>query len=219
MKLKHIIICVFIICSEHVLSQDKLFYNRLHYFTHEDCQHPIGTIFRDKIFFANNTHNTNFMNFNNSEGDIALVDLINYGKYTAFNQFLKTDLLSAGVISVGFKTGVSRYTSSIKKAREQFRVDTVKDTTVNNTILKHIRVEPKDTVLHRFDSYNLLINTAAKTETPLYTEASIYFLLQGQLPDLKGIVVHTYFEDLQGYLFCQDLLTGFEIINKRVIVK
>lgn len=220
MTLHHIlIICLLISFSDKAFSQDKLFYNRLHYFTHQDCQHPIGTIIKDKVFMANHANNMSFMNFNNSEGDIALVELIHYGKYTAYNQFVKTDFLKAGVVPVGLRTGVESYARSISEARSQLRVDKVKDTTVNDVSLKHIRIEPKDTLVHRFDSYHLLINTKTKTETPLYTEPSIYFLLQGQLPDLKGIVVQTYFVDLQGYIFCQDLLSGFEIINKRVIVK
>ncbi|SDG99735.1 hypothetical protein [Psychroflexus sediminis] len=220
MKLK-LISCLVILVSlsTNLHSQDKLFYNRIHYFEHLTCQHPIGTIIQDKVFFANNTDNSSFLNFNNSENEIANVDLINYGKYTAFNQFFKTDFLAANTIIMGFPQGVSSVSQSIQKARNQFRLDKVKDTLIDDKKLKHIRIKPKDTLVHRFKSYNILINSSTDTETPLYRSPTIYFLLMGSLKDLKGTVVETYFIDLQGYWFCRDVLSGFEITNKRVIVK
>lgn len=220
MKFKLILFLVLIVTLvAESYGQDKLFYNRIHYFEHQECQHPIGTLIQDKVFFANNTDNTSFMNLNNLEGDIAYVDLINYGKYTAFNQFLKTNFLAANTMSMGFRLGVPNVSQSVNEARSQFQLDKVKDTLVNDKTLKHIRIEPKDTLVHRFESYNILINTSTQTEIPLYTSPEIYFLLKGGLRDLKGTVVETYFIDLQGYWFCRDVLAGFQVINKRVIVK
>lgn len=219
MKLKLILCLVLLVAlSENLYSQDKLFYNRIHYFEHQACQHPIGTVIQDKVFYANNANPTSFMNFNNSESEMVYVDLFNYGKYTAFNQFLKTDFLIANTLMMGFTQDVWSVPGSIQKARSQYQLDKVKDTLIGDKTLKHIRIEPKDTLVHRFKSYNILINTRAETELPLYTSPPIYFLLKGSLKELKGIVVETYFVDLQGYWFCRDVLSGFEITNKRVIV-
>lgn len=220
MKFKFILFLFLLVTlSENLYSQDKLFYNRIHYFEHQECQHPIGTVMKDKVFFANNADNSSFLNFNNSESDIAYVDLVNYGKYTAFDRFLKTAFLSANTVSIGYRQDVPNISESIKDARKQFRQDKVKDTIINDKTLKHIRIEPKDTLVHRFESYNILINKDTETEIPLYTSPEIYFLLKGSLKDLKGTVIETYFIDLQGYWFCRDVLAGFEVINKRVIVK
>lgn len=220
MKFKLILLLVFISAlSSDLYSQDSIFYNRIHYYEHQECQHPIGTVIKDKVFFANNAHTMSFMNFNNSDAEIASVDLINYGKYTTFNQFLKTEFLAANIISFGYREGVPNYSQSIKEARNQFKLDKVKDTVVNDRTLKHIRIAPKDTLVHRFKSYNILINTSTETETPLYTSPEIFFLLKGNLKNLKGTVVETYFVDLEGYWFCRDVLAGFQVTNKRVIVR
>lgn len=200
-------------------SQDRLFYNRIHFFEHQDCQHPIGTVIYDKVFYSKNADNTSFMNFNNSEGDVCFVDLTYYGKFTAYNQFLKQDFLPANTVAMGFRQNVPKASESVREARSEFRLDKVKDTTVSDKKLKHIRIEPKDTLVHRFKSYNILINPEAETETPLYTSPTAYFLLKGSLEELKGTVVETYFIDLEGYIFCRDVLTGFQVTNKRVILK
>lgn len=220
MKFK-LILLLFIVVSlnDNLHSQDNIFYNRVHYFEHQECQHPIGTVINDKVYFANNTDNSSFMNFNNSDMDTTFVDLINYGKYTAFNKFLKTEFLAANKLTMGFRLRVPNLYESGKEARSQFRLDKVKDTTFNDKTLKHIRIEPKDTLVHRFESYNILINTNTTTEIPLYTSPSIYFLLKESHKDLKGTVVETFFVDLEGYWFCRDVLTGFQVINKRVIVR
>jgi hypothetical protein len=85
--------------------------------------------------------------------------------------------------------------------------------------LKHIQIQPRNTKKHNFESYNIFINTKVETEIPLYTSPTIFFLLKGSLKDLIGTVVETYFIDLEGYRYCRDVLTGFQIINKRVILR
>jgi hypothetical protein len=204
--------------SSKIYSQDKLFFNRIHYFEHQECQHPIGTVIYDKVFYGNNSENTSFLNFNNSESEVIYLDLINYGNYTALNQFVKNDFLGANTIMTGFRKGVPRISKSIKQSRNKFRLVKVKDSVVDNKRLKHIRIEPKDTLIHRFKSYNILVNTSITTENPLYTSPEIYFVLLGNLKDMKGTVVETYFIDLQGYRFCRDVLSGFKVTNKRVFV-
>lgn len=205
--------------SHNLFGQDKLFYNRVHYFEHQECQHPIGTIIQDKVFYSYNSSNTSFMNFNNTDGEIAKVDLINYGEYTSYNQFLKNDFINANKVMMGYKIPVESQSKSITEARSRFKLKSVKDTLINEKTLKHIRIEPKDTLIHRFKSYNIIINTATETELPLYTSPEVYFLLKGSLKDLRGIIVETFFIDLEGYWFCRDVLTGFEVTNKRVITK
>lgn len=221
MKYKLILVLLFIFSlSEYAFSQeDKLFYNRIHYFEHQECQHPIGTVIKDKVFFANNTDNSSYMNFNNSDLDTTFVDLINYEKYTAFNNFLISDFLAANKLIMGFRLRVPNHYESVKEARSQFKLDKVKDSIVNNKTLKHIRIVPKDTLVHRFKSYNILINTDTKSEIPLYTSPEIYFLLKGSLQSLRGTIVETFFIDLEGYWFCRDVLAGFQVTNKRVIVR
>ena len=183
MKIKLILaIILMLLLSPEIYSQDKLFFNRIHYFEHQDCEHPIGTVIYDKVFFGNNADNTSFLNFNNTENELIYVDLTNFGGLTAFNQFVKTNFLGANTVMMGFKRGVPRISESIKQARASFKLDKVKDTMVGEKKLKHIRIKPKDTLAHRFQSYNILI-------------------------------------DLEGYKFCRDVLSGFEVTNKRVIVK
>lgn len=219
MKLKLVLLSIitFSLCDSSY-SQDKLFYNRIHYFEHQECQHPIGTVILDKVYYSYNADNSSFLNFNNSESDIAFVDMTNYGKFTAYNQFLKNNFLSASTIKMGFKQSVSSISESVKEARSQFELDKVKDTVLDEKTLKHIRIKPKDTLVHRFESYNIFINTEVETETPLFTSPSVYFLLFGSLKDLKGTVVETFFIDLEGYMFCRDVLAGLQITNKRVIL-
>lgn len=220
MKLKLILLLIISFqLSENLFSQDKLFFNRIHYFEHQECQHPIGTVIQDKVFYSFNSDNSSFMNFNNSENDIASVDLLNYGKYTSYNQFLKKDFLGSNLVMMGYRLPVPNLSKSIKEARSRFRVETVKDTLINEKTLKHIRIKPKDTLAHRFRSYNIIINTDTKTELPLYTSPEVYFLLKGGLKNLRGTVVETFFVDLEGYWFCRDVLTGFKVTNKRVITK
>lgn len=220
MKLKLILAFILIIpLNSKMYSQDKLFFNRIHYFEHQECEHPIGTVIYDKAFYGNNADNTSFLNFNNTENEVISVELTNYGNYIAVNQFVKTDFLRANNIMMGFREGVPNISESIKQARSKFRMDKVKDTIVDNKKLKHIRIEPKDTLAHRFESYNILVNTSTTTEIPLYTSPSVYFLLLGSLKDLKGTVVETFFIDLQGYRFCRDVLSGFEVTNKRLLIK
>lgn len=214
-----ILLVIMVLLNVDAFSQNRLFFNRLHYFEHQECQHPIGTVIYDKVFFSFNIDNTSFLNFNNTEGDFAFVDLINYGKYTAYNPFVKTNFLSANTVMMGFKQRVPSVSNSIKKARNQFWVDKIKDTLVDDTTLKHIVIKPKDTLVHTFESYNIIINTKTETETPLFTSPIAYFLLLESLKDLKGTVVETYFIDLEGYIFCRDVLAGLEIINKRIIIK
>jgi hypothetical protein len=220
MKIKLILVTIFtFLLSNTIYSQNKLFFNRIHYFEHQECEHPIGTVIYDKVFFGNNTDNSSFLNFNNSKSEVVYVDLTNYGSYTAFNQFVKNNFLGANNIMMGFKMGVPSISESIKQARSGFKLDKVKDTTVNDKKLKHIRIKPKDTLAHRYGSYNILININTSTEKPLYTSPTVHFLLLGSLKDLKGTVVETYFIDLQGYRFCRDVLLGFEVTNRRVLVK
>jgi hypothetical protein len=220
MKIKLILVTIFtFLLSNTIYSQNKLFFNRIHYFEHQECEHPIGTVIYDKVFFGNNTDNSSFLNFNNSKSEVVYVDLTNYGSYTAFNQFVKNNFLGANNIMMGFKMGVPSISESIKQARSGFKLDKVKDTTVNDKKLKHIRIKPKDTLAHRYESYNILININTSTEKPLYTSPTVHFLLLGSLKDLKGTVVETYFIDLQGYRFCRDVLLGFEVTNRRVLVK
>jgi hypothetical protein len=159
------------------------------------------------------------MNFDNTESDTIAVDFVKYGSYTAFNIFLKEKFLASNTVVVGRKLPVLNQAKSVRRARSQFQVDTVKDTVVYDKTLKHIRIIPKDTVVHNFESYNILINTQTKTELPLYTAPTVYFLLKGTLKDLKGTVVETYFIDLEGYWYCRNVLTGLQLTNKRVIVK
>jgi hypothetical protein len=220
MKYKYVLLLLVLFSlGENTYSQDKLFYNRIYLYEHRECQHPIGTVISDKVYYGFNADNTSFMNFNNTEGDIAYVDLINYGKYTAYNQFLKYPFVGANIVMMGYRQSVPSISASVREARSQFRLDKVKDTILSEKRLKHIRITPKDTLIHRFQSYNILINTEAETETPLYTSPTAYFLLLGSLKDLKGTVVETYFIDLEGYIFCNDVLRGVQITNKRVILK
>jgi hypothetical protein len=207
------------VASSGLYGQERLFFNRIHYFEHQYCQHPIGTVLKDKIFFSSNTSNSVFMNFFNSESDIAYVELTHYGKYIAFNQFLKKDFISANSILMGFEQSVPNRSKSMREAKSRFKVKTVKDSIIDNKTLKHIQIIPKDTLVHRFESYNILVNTEAKTELPLFTSPSVYFLLLGSLKELKGTVVETYFIDLEGYIFCRDVLKGLQITNKRVYIK
>ncbi|WP_033408206.1 hypothetical protein [Psychroflexus tropicus] len=219
MSYKQGFILLFILCSLTLHSQDKLFFNRIHYFEHQDCQHPIGTVVKDKIFFANNTNNSVYMDFYNTESKFALVELINYGKYAAFNQFVKKDFISANTVLMGFKQSLPSVSRSIQEASSGFKVDQVKDSILNDKTLKHIKIVPKDTLVHRFESYNILINTHVETELPLYTTPTVYFLLLGSLNNLSGTVVETYFLDLEGYIFCRDILLGHQITNKRITIK
>jgi len=200
-------------------SQEKLFFNRIHYFEHQYCQHPIGTVIEDKVFFSNNTSSDIFMNFFSSKSNLAFVDLTHYGEYIAFNQFLKKDFISANSVLMGFEQSVPNPSESIKEARMRFKVKTVKDSIINDKTLKHIQIVPKDTLVHRFESYNILVNTESKTELPLFTSPSVYFLLLGSLKELRGTVVETYFIDLEGYIFCRDVLMGIQITNKRIYIK
>jgi len=90
MKLFRILVIILLLLVvDSLYSQDKLFFNRIHQFEHLECQHAIGTIIEDKVFYSNNTDNTTFMNFYNSESDILYVDFTKYGSYIAFNQFKK----------------------------------------------------------------------------------------------------------------------------------
>lgn len=205
--------------SEMSYSQEKLFFNRIHFFEHQFCQHPIGTVIQEKIFFTYNASSDLFMNYFGTEEGIAFIELTNYGKYTAFNQFLKKDFFAANSISMGFEQGVPNPSESVKEARTRFKVKTVKDSVIDNKTLKHIQIIPKDTLSYRFESYNILINTDTKTELPVYTDPSVYFLLLGGLKEVKGTVVETYFIDLEGYVFCRDVLKGVQITNKRIYIK
>jgi hypothetical protein len=213
------ILILIVLVSENTFSQDKLFFNRLHYFEHIDCQHPIGTVVENQVFYTNNADNSSYMNFNNLESESVAVDLINFGKYTAFNEFKKDSFLLANVAGMGNSLPVPKYSESIKEARRQFKLEKAKDTTVFDSSLRHIRIVPKDTLVHRFSSYNILINTETKTEAPLWKSPTVYFLLQEPLKDLKGTVVETYFIDLQGLVYCKNILSGFEVINKRIFVE
>ncbi|PKG42481.1 hypothetical protein [Psychroflexus sp. MES1-P1E] len=220
MKLfKIYVVILFLLAVDSLYSQDKFFFNRLHQFEHLECQHAIGTIIKDKVFYSHNTDNTTFMNFYNSESDILYVDFTKYGSYIAFNEFKKSAFLEANVVLMGFMNGVPLDAVSVLEARMKFRVDKVKDTMVEGKKLKHIKIQPRNTKKHNFKSYNIFINTKAETEIPLYTSPSLYFLLEGSLKDLRGTVVETYFIDLEGYRYCHDILTGFQIINKRVILR
>lgn len=205
--------------SEKAWSQDRIFFNRIHIFEHQECQHPIGTFFTDRVFFANNSDPTSYMNFNNTELDTIAVDFVKYGSYTAFNIFPKDKFLAANAVIIGRKLPVLSQAESVREARSHFQVDTVKDTLVYDKTLKHIRIIPKDTVVHNFKSYNILINTQTKTEHPLFTAPTVHFLLKGSLKDLKGTVVETYFIDLEGYWYCRNVLTGLQLTNKRVMIK
>lgn len=220
MKFKFFLFVFFgIFIQISIYSQDKLFFNRIHYFEHQDCEHPIGTVIFNKVFFSNNTDASAFMNINNLENEVVYVDLINYKEYTAFNQYLKNDFLSANTLMMGFRENVPNFSESMKEARSRFRLGKVKDTIIDKNRMKHIRIEPKDTLAYRFKSYHILVNTNTKTETPLYTSPTVYFLLPDNLKEMKGTVVETYFIDLQGYRFCRDIIKGFEVTNKRVIIK
>jgi|AntRauTorckE5430_2_1112549.scaffolds.fasta_scaffold05236_5 hypothetical protein len=213
------IILLFLLAVDSLHSQDSLFFNRIHRFKHLECQHAIGTIIEDKVFYSNNTDTTTFMNFYNSESDILYVDLTKYGSYTAFNKFKKSPFLGANVVLMGSINGVPLDAVSVSEARMKFRVGKVKDTIVEGKKLKHIQILPRNIKKHNFESYNIFINTKAKTEIPLYTSPTIYFLLERSLKDLRGTVVETYFIDLEGYRYCHDILTGFQITNKRVILR
>jgi hypothetical protein len=220
MKLFKILVVILLLLAVDTLySQDKLFFNRIHQFEHLECQHPIGTIIKDKVFYSNNTDNTTYMNFYNTESDTLYVDFTKYGSYIAFNQFKKSAFLEANVVLMGFMKGVPIDAVSVSEARMKFRVNKVKDTMVEGKKLKHIQIQPRNTKKHNFESYNIFINTKVETEIPLYTSPTIFFLLKGSLKDLIGTVVETYFIDLEGYRYCRDVLTGFQIINKRVILR
>ena len=220
MKFKLTLILILIpLLFAKVQAQDSLFFNRIHIFEHQECQHPIGTVFTDRVFYGNNTDPSIFMNFNNTKADTIGVDLVKYGQYTAYNQFLKDKFLDANAIILGFRLPVLSQAESIKEARSHFKMDKVKDTMVDEKTLKHIRIIPKDTLVHNFESYNILINTRTKTEFPLYTAPTVHYLLKGTLKELRGTVVETYFIDLEGYWYCRNVLTGLQITNKRVRVK
>lgn len=204
---------------QSLYSQNKVFFNRIHYFEHQECQHPIGTVVEDKVYYANNADNRVFMNFFNFKGEVAFVELTSYGRYIAFNQFVKKDFVPANAILMGYTQGVPAPVESRKEARRKFRIKKVKDSIIGNKTLKHIMIEPKDTLVHRFKSYNLLINTNTETELPLYRSPSVYFLMLPSLRTLKGTVVESFYVDLEGYLFCRDVLRRLQITNKRVYIK
>jgi hypothetical protein len=220
MKLfKIYVVILFLLAVDSLYSQDKFFFNRKHQFKHLECQHAIGTIIENKVFYSHNTDTTTFMNFYNSESDTLYVDFTKYGSYIAFSQFKKSAFLEANIVIMGFMNEVPLDAVSVLEARMKFRVDKVKDTIVEGKKLKHIQIQPRNTKKHNFKSYNIFINTKAETEIPLYTSPTIFFLLKGGLKDLKGTVVETYFIDLEGYRYCRDILTGFQITNKRVILR
>ncbi len=221
MRLKHLFSFVpLLLCANAFSQQDKLFFNRAHFFEHEDCQHPIGMVLNNKVYYSNNSNTNAFMHFNNLEDEIVYVNLINFGKYTIFDlELMKSQIVNKAL----FKLNTSEYPPSIdaslKEVERKFELKQVKDSIVDDKTLKHIRIIPKDTLVHRFESYNLLINASIDTETPLYSAPEAFFLLKKNLPDMTGTVVETFFIDLQGNRFCRDVLSGYEATNKRVIVK
>ncbi|MFN2261856.1 MAG: hypothetical protein ABR595_07315 [Psychroflexus sp.] len=221
MKFTFLLILTFFLFSHTTFAQvqEQLAFNRVYKYEHYDCEHPIGIILRDKIQFQNNADNDYFMNIFNSEAEIVNVDLVKRQSFVSSNRFLKNEFLRANKILMNELWVLdSVQAADFFALEERFRFSEPKDTIIQDKTLKHFTIQANNPEAETFKSFHLIVNTEMDSEQVVLNYPSFYFFLSRKGINLKGVLVEQYFINLDDQVYCHDILSAFEIINKRVVV-
>ena len=103
--------------------------------------------------------------------------------------------------------------------KERFRLGKVKDTLIQGKSLKHYTIYANNPEAETFKSFHLIINTKMNSENVVINYPAFYYFLKQKGLKLKGVLVEQFFINLDDQIYCHDILSVFEIVNKRVVVE